>query len=91
MFALGCDSDNREPTALGGAAAAPPGVHRGAEVPTQTVNVGAVHRSTTAQTTHSSGKEKSFLLTLVSLYAYIHNFKVVFSRKYWIKNTPMFA
>lgn len=35
--------------------------------------------------------KKSFLLTLISLYADIHNFKLVFSRKYWIKNTPMFA
>lgn len=49
------------------------------------------HCRTTAPSTRLSGKEKSFLLTLISLYAYIHNFKVVSSRKYWIKNTPMFA
>lgn len=40
---------------------------------------------------HLSGERRSFLLTWISLYAYIHNFKVVFSRKCGIKTTPMFA
>lgn len=52
---------------------------------TDTVYCLAVHCRTTAQITPLNGKTKSFLLTLISLYAYIHkNSKVVFSRKHWI-------
>lgn len=71
-----------------GPAAAPAAVHGGlgaARVQpvcrTGTACVPAVHHRTTPQIVHLSGKEKSFVLTLISLYAYIHNFKVVFFQK----------
>lgn len=60
----------------------PAAVHRDGgtrQFPTCTVRAQIMH------------EEKSFLLTLISLYANIQNFKLVVSRKYWIKNSPMFA